>query len=182
VPLPGLRSSVVWIASSARAKELHALPDSDLGAAIERQSHSILGRMSIEEGRNLFALSHEKPDKIAQNRIALVGESAHVFPPIGAQGLNLGLRDASTVADIVSRARELGEDVGSPDVMQRYDDGRRSDIASRDLFIDIANRALLSDFLPVQALRAAGMDLVNRVPPLRRLVMRQGLSLAQRPD
>ncbi|MES1149459.1 MAG: UbiH/UbiF family hydroxylase, partial [Bradyrhizobium guangdongense] len=98
VPLPGDRSSIVWVAAPAEAERLRALTDEELSAAIEKQSHSILGRMAVEPGRNLFPLAIERPGAFARDRIALIGEAAHVVPPIGAQGLNLGLRDAADIA------------------------------------------------------------------------------------
>lgn len=176
VPLPGNRCSVVWVSAPKEAERLMALDDDELSEAAEKQSHSILGRVRVEPGRNIFPLAIESPGQFARNRIALVGESAHVVPPIGAQGLNLGLRDAADIADIAGQAMSLGEDPGSPQVLARYQSARRSDVWSRTLTIDIANRSLLSDFLPMQSLRAAGLHLIGSVGPLRRLAMREGLA------
>ncbi len=176
VPLPGDRSSVVWVAAPKEAERLIALPDDELSVAIERQSHSILGRIRVEPGRHLFPLTIERPRQFARNRIALVGEAAHVVPPIGAQGLNMGLRDAADIADIVGRAIASGEDPGSAQPLKRYDRTRRPDVWSRTFVIDMANRSLLSDLLPMQSLRAAGLHLVGSFGPLRRLAMREGLA------
>ena len=176
VPLPGDRCSVVWVASPREAERLIALSDDEMSEAAERQSHSILGRLRVEPGRHQFPLVIEQPRKFAQARIALVGEAAHVIPPIGAQGLNMGLRDAADLADIVREAMASGEDPGSSDVAKRYDLARRADVRSRTFAIDIANRSLLSDFLPMQSLRAAGLHLIGSVGPLRRLAMREGLA------
>jgi 2-octaprenyl-6-methoxyphenol hydroxylase len=106
----------------------------------------------------------------------LVGEAAHVIPPIGAQGLNMGLRDAADLADVVREAIVRDEDPGAPQVLKRYNSARRTDVASRTFAIDIANRSLLSDLLPVQSLRAAGLHLIGAIGPLRRLAMREGLA------
>jgi 2-octaprenyl-6-methoxyphenol hydroxylase len=176
VPLPGDRCSVVWVASPKEAERLHALPDEALSEAAERQSHSILGRTTVEPGRHLFPLAIEQPGQFAQRRIVLIGEAAHVIPPIGAQGLNMGLRDAADIADIVREAIAAGEDPGARQVLRRYDWARRADVLSRTLVIDIANRSLLSDFLPMQSLRAAGLHLIGSFAPLRRLAMREGLA------
>jgi 2-octaprenyl-6-methoxyphenol hydroxylase len=176
VPLPGNRCSVVWVSAAKEAQRLMALDDAELSEAAEKQSHSILGRVSVEPGRNLFPLTIESPRQFASYRTALVGESAHVLPPIGAQGLNMGLRDAADIADIVGQAISLGEDPGSPQALARYQSARRSDVASRMFAIDIANRSLLSDFLPMQSLRAAGLHLIGSFGPLRRLAMREGLA------
>jgi 2-octaprenyl-6-methoxyphenol hydroxylase len=181
VPLPGDRCSVVWVATPKEAERLIALSDDELSVATEAQSHSILGRIGVEPGRHLFPLSIEQPRQFASHRIALVGEAAHVLPPIGAQGLNMGLRDASDIADIVREAMLRGEDPGSPLVLKRYDSARRADIASRTFAIDIANRSLLSDFLPLQSLRAAGLHLIGSFGPLRRIAMREGLAPSWRP-
>ena len=176
VPLPGDRSSVVWVVAPKEAERLIALSDDEMSEAVEKQSHSILGRLRIEPGRHLFPLAIERPRQFAKARVALVGEAAHVIPPIGAQGLNMGLRDAADLADIVGRALESGEDPGSPTALKRYESTRRADIASRTFAIDIANRSLLSDFLPMQTLRAAGLHLMGSFGPLRRLAMREGLA------
>jgi 2-octaprenyl-6-methoxyphenol hydroxylase len=182
VPLPGDRCSVVWVMSPSEAGRLMALSDDELSDATERQSHSILGRVSVEPGRHLFPLAIEQPRQFARQRIALVGEAAHVLPPIGAQGLNMGLRDAADIADIARKAMLQGEDPGSPSVLSRFNSARRSDVASRIFAIDLANRSLLSDFLPMQTLRAAGLHLIGALGPLRRLAMREGLAPSWRPD
>jgi 2-octaprenyl-6-methoxyphenol hydroxylase len=176
VPLPGDRSSIVWVSAPKQAERLIALSDDELSEATETQSHSILGRLRVEPGRHLFPLAIERPVQFARNRVALVGEAAHVIPPIGAQGLNMGLRDAADIADLVREAMLSGEDPGSPQVMKRYDSTRRADVLSRTFAIDIANRSLLSDFLPVQGLRAAGLHLMGSFGPLRRIAMREGLA------
>lgn len=176
VPLPGNRCSVVWVTSSDEAGRLMALSEQELSQAIEKQSHFILGRIAVEPGRHQFPLAIERPTQIARHRIALVGESAHVVPPIGAQGLNMGLRDAADLASTVGEAIGLGEDPGAPQVLARYASARRADVASRTFAIDLANRSLLSDLLPMQTARAAGMHLIAAIGPLRRLVMREGLA------
>jgi 2-octaprenyl-6-methoxyphenol hydroxylase len=176
VPLPGNRCSVVWVAATREAERLMSLDDDELSEAAEKQSHSILGRVQVEAGRNLFPLTIERPDQFASHRVALVGESAHVVPPIGAQGLNMGLRDAADIAEIAGEALSLGEDPGSQAVLARYQSARRADVASRLIAIDVANRSLLSDFLPMQSLRAVGMHLLGSFGPLRRLAMREGLA------
>jgi 2-octaprenyl-6-methoxyphenol hydroxylase len=176
VPLPGHRSSVVWVNRPKDAERLMALSDEALSDAAEKQSHSILGRVQVEAGRHVFPLGIEQPRQVAKNRIVLVGEAAHVLPPIGAQGLNLGLRDASDIADIVRDAGMTGADIGAAPVLSQFEKTRRSDISSRTFVIDMANRSLLSDLLPMQAVRSVGMHLMGSIGPLRRLAMREGLS------
>ncbi|SNT10914.1 2-octaprenyl-3-methyl-6-methoxy-1,4-benzoquinol hydroxylase [Tardiphaga sp. OK246] len=176
VPLPGNRSSVVWVNKPRDAERLMALSNEALSDAAEKQSHSILGRVQVEPGRHTFPLAIEQPAQLAKNRIVLVGEAAHVVPPIGAQGLNLGLRDAGDIADVVRDAGMNGADIGAAPVLARFEQIRRSDISSRTFAIDMANRSLLSDLLPMQVIRAAGMHAMGSIGPLRRLAMREGLS------
>jgi 2-octaprenyl-6-methoxyphenol hydroxylase len=176
VPLPGDRSSVVWVSSPKEAERLIALSDDELSEAAETQSHSILGRIQVEPGRHLFPLTIEQPRQFAKARIVLVGEAAHVLPPIGAQGLNMGLRDAADITDLVRDALAAGKDPGASETLNRYASARRADVASRTLAIDVANRSLLSALLPMQSLRAAGLHLIGSFGPLRRLAMREGLA------
>ncbi len=182
VPLPGQRSSIVWVSTADRAAGLLDMSDEELARATERQAHSLLGRVTVEPGRHRFPLTIERPDRFAAQRIALVGEAAHVIPPIGAQGLNLGLRDAADLAAIVGDVLAQGGDPGGPAALLRYEAARRADIASRTWMVDLANRTLLGDFLPVQMVRAFGMHLLAHVGPLRRIAMREGLQPSWRMD
>jgi 2-octaprenyl-6-methoxyphenol hydroxylase len=176
VPLPGQRSSLVWVLDPVDADAMAALDDAELSVEIERASHSILGKIDVEEGPGLFPLSIATARKFANKRIALVGEAAHVIPPIGAQGLNLGLRDAASIDELVIAARRDGRDIGGADVLASYDKMRRTDVGSRTLAIDLLNRTLLTDFLPVQGLRGLGLYMIDRIGPLRRAVMREGVA------
>jgi 2-octaprenyl-6-methoxyphenol hydroxylase len=176
VPLPGNRCSIVWVTSPTEAERLKGLGDDELSEAAEKQSHSIFGRVTVEPGRCLFPLAIERPKQFADKRIVLIGEAAHVVPPIGAQGLNLGLRDADDITSIVREALASGQDPGGREVMRRYAAARRADVLSRTMVIDIANRSLLSELLPMQSLRAAGLHLIGAIGPLRRLAMREGLA------
>jgi 2-octaprenyl-6-methoxyphenol hydroxylase len=176
VPLPGLRSSLVWVLDPADAEEIEALDDAELSAEIERHSHSILGKVTVEPGRGLFPLGVVTARNFAARRIALIGEAAHVIPPIGAQGLNLGLRDAASIGEVVIAAARGGGDIGGDDVLERYARMRRADVGSRTLAIDLLNRTLLTDFLPVQGARGLGLYMIDRIGPLRRAVMREGIA------
>ncbi|MBM3529492.1 MAG: UbiH/UbiF family hydroxylase [Alphaproteobacteria bacterium] len=178
VPLPGLRSSLVWVAAPRHAERIAKLGPDALSAEIERRSHSILGRIEAEPGHGRFPLASETARCFARDRIALVGEAAHLIPPIGAQGLNLGLRDAACVAELAVEARRRGGDVGAHDVLERYDALRRRDVTNRAFAVDLLNRTLLSDFLPAQSARGLGLYLVGRVGPLRRAAMREGVAPA----
>lgn len=172
VPLQGLRSSLVWVTRRRHADELASLPDTVLSQLIEERMQSMLGRVTAEEGRQIFPLSSALPHRFAANRIALVGEAAHIFPPIGAQGLNLGVRDAE---DLTKIALRHAGDPGAKAALSAYDRARRPDILARSSAVDMLNRSLLSNFLPAQAVRAAGLSLLRVTPPLRAFFMREGL-------
>jgi 2-octaprenyl-6-methoxyphenol hydroxylase len=176
VPLPGLRSSLVWVLDPAQVDAFAALDDHALSGEIERASHSILGKIEVEPGRGLFPLHIATARRFADKRIALVSEAAHVIPPIGAQGLNLGLRDAAAIGELAVGAHRRRHDIGGADVMAGYDRMRRADIGSRALAIDLLNRTLLTDFLPVQSARGLGLYMIDRIGPLRRAVMREGVA------
>jgi 2-octaprenyl-6-methoxyphenol hydroxylase len=178
VPLPNRRSSLVCVVAPTHCAELAAMDDAALSAEIERRAHSVLGPMTVEAGRGVFPLAVETADGFARNRIVLVGEAAHVVPPIGAQGLNLGIRDAATIAEIVADAHQRGDDVGGADVLTRYDTARRADIVTRTLAVDLLNRSLLSDFVPAHGARGLSLYLVERIGPLRRAMMREGITPA----
>jgi 2-octaprenyl-6-methoxyphenol hydroxylase len=178
VPLPGCRSSLVCVLDPAQAAELAAMNDAELSHEIERRAHSLLGAMTVEPGRGVFPLAIETADAFARDRIALVGEAAHVVPPIGAQGLNLGLRDGATIAELVAEALRQNIDIGAPEVLARYDTQRRADVTSRSIAVDLLNRSLLTDFLPAQGARGLSLYLVDRIAPLRRALMREGVAPA----
>jgi 2-octaprenyl-6-methoxyphenol hydroxylase len=175
VPLASLRSSLVWVLDPADAPRLAALADTEMAAEIERRSHSMLGKVAVEPGRGVFPLAVETATRLGSRRVALIGEAAHVIPPIGAQGLNLGLRDAATLAELVVAAHRDGEDVGAIALTDRYEHMRRADVTSRTLAVDLLNRSLLLDFAPLAAARGLGLFLMDRIGPLRRAVMREGV-------
>jgi 2-octaprenyl-6-methoxyphenol hydroxylase len=176
VPLPGLRSSLVCVVSPEEAERLGELDAAALDRDIERRAHSILGKVRAEPGRGAFPLAIETARRFAHQRIALVGEAGHVIPPIGAQGLNLGLRDAATIGELAVAARRKGADIGGADLMDEYDRRRRADVTSRTVTVDLLNRTLLSDFLPAQSVRGLGLYLLDRIGPLRRTMMREGVA------
>jgi 2-octaprenyl-6-methoxyphenol hydroxylase len=176
VPLPGLRSSLVCVVAPAEADEVARLSGAALDAEIERRCHSILGKVQVEPGHGTFPLVVGTASRFASGRIALIGEAAHVFPPIGAQGLNLGLRDAVTIAEVAGDAFHGGGDIGAAEVTAGYERRRRPDIGSRSVAIDLLNRSLLSDFLPFQGVRGLGLYALGRIGPLRRALMREGIA------
>ena len=139
----------------------------------------MLGKFVGEAGRGVFRLSSAVARKLAQDRIALIGEAAHVIHADRCAGsLNLGLRDAAMVGEFVVSARRDGEDIGSPDVLARYDNARRADVTTRAFAVDLFNRSLLTDFLPMQGARGLGLYMLGQIGPLRRAVLREGVSPA----
>jgi 2-octaprenyl-6-methoxyphenol hydroxylase len=175
VPMPGRRSSVVWAASPERAASLRGLPLDELGREATFASGNLLGRLAVSGPVGLFPIVIGAATRFATRRTLLVGEAGHVLPPIGAQGLNLGVRDAMAAARIIGEARAAGRDVGGEAALRAYARARAADVWSRTAATDLLNRSLLTDFMPVHALRGLGLAALARVGPLRRFVMREGL-------
>jgi len=173
VPLPGDRSSLVWVVEPATAAVLAALDRETLSMRIEERMQSMLGKISANTDCQVYPLSVTRAGSFGRNRVALVGEAAHVFPPIGAQGLNLGIRDVEQLCGILSG---ISGDPGAPQVLTLYDAKRRPDILARTTAVSLLNRSLLSDMLPAQMLRSAGLAMLDRFTPLRSLFMREGLN------
>ena len=181
VPLPPRpsapnRSSLVWVMSDAEATRREALDDRALAREIERQARSMLGAMRIEGQRGLFPMIRQIVPKLTAPRLALIGDAAHAFPPIGAQGLNLGLRDVEAIVEAAVAARAEGGDIGGDATLKSYQHARRPDILSRTGVVDGLNRALLARFAPLDFARGAGLAALGAVAPLRRLVMREGVA------
>ncbi|MBF9234556.1 UbiH/UbiF family hydroxylase [Microvirga alba] len=175
VPLPGRRSSLVWVTSSEDAQRLAALDDTALARAIERQAQSLLGAMRIDGPRGLVPMSGLSVSRFQSPRMALVGEAAHVFPPIGAQGLNLGFRDVASLRDAVVDAHDNGHEPGVDETLRQYQRGRDLDVRLRSAAVDGLNRTLLSGMIPADFLRGAGLLAISNIGPLRRVVMKEGV-------
>lgn len=178
VPLPGLESGLVWVERPRIAERLAGVDADGFRAALEAHLQGLLGSVGEVGPRRAFPLGGLTAEVYARARVALVGEAGHVIPPIGAQGLNLGLRDAATLADAVAEARARGRDVGGAEVMESYHAARRADVETRILAVDVLNRALLSTLLPVSLARGLGLHLVRALGPLKRELMRHGLEPA----
>jgi 2-octaprenyl-6-methoxyphenol hydroxylase len=178
VPLPGLRSSLVWVDTPDAVARLLALDDDAFARELEDNLQGLLGPVGPVGPRASFPLSGLRADRMAARRTILVGEAGHVLPPIGAQGLNLGLRDIAAMVDCIAEARLSGEDAGADYVMDRYDSLRRADVMARSLGVDLLNRSLLASFLPLDLVRGAGLHLLNMWPQLRHSVVREGLQPA----
>jgi 2-octaprenyl-6-methoxyphenol hydroxylase len=175
VPLPGRRSSLVWVTSKAEAERLSKLDDAALALAIERQAQSHLGAMRVDGPRGLVPMTGLSVNRYQAPRLALVGEAAHVFPPIGAQGLNLGFRDVASLRDAVVDEQNEGHEPGSEEILIRYQRGRDLDVRLRTTAVDGLNRTLLTGMIPTDFLRGAGLLALSNIGPLRRIVMREGV-------
>jgi 2-octaprenyl-6-methoxyphenol hydroxylase len=180
VPLPASatapnRSSLVWVMGQEDARRREALDDEALSREIEREAHSLLGAIRIEGERGFFPMIRQTVPEIIGERLALVGDAAHVLPPIGAQGLNLGLRDVEAIVACTSEARTDGRDIGGAETLRAYERARRADVMLRTGAVDGLNRSLLTHFAPVDFARGAGSAALSAVGPLRRFVMRAGI-------
>lgn len=180
VPLPsnqpnliGNRSSLVWAVRDGQETDYLNAPKNELNRTIEDKMHSILGQIELDSDLQVFPLSSLIADQFSKQRVLLIGEAAHAFPPIGAQGLNLGLRDVMDAVDCLKSLSEPNE------VMHAYQRKRQSDIVTRTFIVDMFNRSLLTSFLPVQLARAMTLDIANNVTPVKQFLMRQGASLSK---
>ncbi len=176
VPLPGApdapqRSSLVWMMSRAQARRRHALAPEAFCAELARVCQSFLGPMRLMSERGFAPMQGLQARRLAAERLALVGEAAHAFPPIGAQGLNLGLRDAAHLAEALADAADPGE----VSALARYEALRAGDVASRSFGVDLLNRALLSRSPLTDLMRGLGLGALSGLAPLRKAAMREGV-------
>lgn len=175
VPLPGHRSSLVWVEEPDVARTCAALPDMEFAQLLVQKTDGLLGDISNVSRRGRFDLSGLTVNQFAANRVALVGEAAHILPPIGAQGLNLGLRDAAMIAELAANASSHDRDLAGRAVFEAYDSHRRRDVVPRAAVVDLLNRSLFSGTAALQGLRGAGLHVLGKVGPVRRQFMRQGM-------
>jgi len=169
------RSSLVWLMSAEEADRRRTLAPEALAREIEAQVGGLLGAMELDGPCGYFPMSGMSVASLIGPRIALIGESAHVFPPLAAQGLNLSLRDIAALVETLEDARAQGTDIGSTAALKSYGAARRHDISLRTNGVDILNRSLLMELLPVDLLRGAGIIAFTMIGPLRRALMREGV-------
>jgi 2-octaprenyl-6-methoxyphenol hydroxylase len=172
VPLPGNQSSLVWVQDEPGADMLMSFAPQDLSDQVERRMQSILGKVKVVGPVQAWPLSGMTANRFGTGNIALIGEAAHVFPPIGAQGLNLSLRDIMTLRDL---AGPKTSDEPRGGIGDRFATKRRLDVYSRTASVDLLNRSLLSGFLPVQMLRAGGLHFLASVTPFKKFIMQEGI-------
>ncbi|MGH1417532.1 MAG: FAD-dependent monooxygenase [Hyphomicrobiaceae bacterium] len=172
----GHRSSIVWIETPETAKHLQALNDEDFRTTIEQRLRGHLGNVTKVGPRAAFPLSGLTVPVAGGNRVALVGEAAHVMPPIGAQGLNLGFRDVMQLAELLTQTGKACHDPGESEILARYSKARKPDISARIWGVDLLNRSLLAGHGPAHLARGAGLAALKAFPALRRQAIRQGLN------
>ena len=168
-------SSLIWVGETVEIDGLMRLDETHFGTVLEERLEGLLGRVGKVGARGHFPVAPLVAKSLTGRRTALVGEAAHILPPLGAQGLNLGLRDGATLADCVSMALKRRGDPGGEQVLSAYDSARKVDVLTRTFGMDLLSRSLLSSFLPLQAARGIVSHGLNALPPLRRLVMRIGM-------
>jgi 2-octaprenyl-6-methoxyphenol hydroxylase len=177
VPLPDPHaSSLIWVGPTSEITQLMELDEKHFEEELGERLGGLLGPLSGLSARAQFFVAGLSAGTLAANRTALVGEAAHILPPIGAQGLNLGFRDAAALADCVAAALKRGSDLGGEDVLASYRRTRQLDIMTRTVGVDLLSRSLLSSLIPVQAARGLVSHGLKALPPLRRMVMRLGLT------
>ncbi|WP_248307336.1 ubiquinone biosynthesis hydroxylase [Bosea sp. FBZP-16] len=174
----GHRSSIVWTERSENVPALLALDESDLLLEVERRFGLELGEIALESSPGAYPLSFGVARRFVADRLALLGDAAHVIHPIAGQGLNLGLKDVAALAEAIVDAARLGLDVGGSEVLEAYERGRRFDTVAMGVVTDGLNRLFSNDSTPLRLARDLGLGLVERMPGLKRFFIREAAGLA----
>ena len=173
LPLPGNRSSLVWSERTGEAMRLAALDDDSFAAELRLRFGSHLGAVKMISGRHAYPLAMFIAESFAAERLALVGDAAHVLHPLAGLGFNLGLRDVAALADCVHDAAALGLDIGSTAVLDRYTQWRRFDTVATGAAMDGMNRLFANSNPLLTLLRRAGLLAVNRMGGLKSLFVKE---------
>ena len=177
LPLKGNRSSIVWTESDANAATIMAMDDREYLAVLQPRIGDYLGTIELAGARYSYPLDLTIAQNYVAARLALVGDAAHGVHPIAGQGLNLGLRDIAALSEVLSDARQRGEDFSSLAVLLRYQEWRRFDTTALSVATDTVNRLFSNDSLLLRSLRDLGMGAINRLPALRRSFIREAAGL-----
>jgi 2-octaprenyl-6-methoxyphenol hydroxylase len=175
LPMTGNRSSIVWTEDAALAPHLMKLPEPEFAEELRARFGDFLGEVKPVGPRWAYPLSLMQAERYTARRLALVGEAAHVIHPIAGQGLNVGIRDVAALAEAVIDARRLGLDIGGDSVLERYQRWRRADAVMLAGVTDGLNRLFSNTIAPVKLVRDLGLAAVNRLPPLKRLLMQHAM-------
>ncbi len=177
LPMTGNRSSIVWSEHKDRVPFYLGLADDDFAAEVRRRSGDYLGALRVVGPRGSYPLSFLYAEAHVAERVALIGEAAHAIHPIAGQGLNMGLRDVAALAEVVVDAWRLGQDVGLPDGLARYQRWRRFDNLSLSLVCDGLLRLFSNEIPPIRAARQAGLGIVNGIGGARRFFMQHAMGM-----
>ncbi len=178
LPLTGKRSSLVWTEKRPEAARIIALGDDEFHGELERRFGLHLGEIKALDKPRAFPLSYFVARSFIGERLALVGDAAHVIHPIAGQGLNMGLKDVAALAEVVVDAARLGGDFGQFDVLERYQRWRRFDTMAMGLATNSLNFLFSNRSTLLRTVRDIGLGVVDRVPPLKDLFIRQAAGLA----
>ncbi|MBC6442665.1 MAG: FAD-dependent monooxygenase [Rhodobacteraceae bacterium] len=177
LPLPGNRSAIVWTEDRTRAGDIHGQTPEDYLAALRPVFGNFLGAISLAGGRFLHPLDLSLAVRFIAPRVAIAGDAAHGIHPLAGQGLNLGLRDIASLAEVIAEAARRGQDIGSVAALRSYETWRRFDTAGLAAATDGLNRLFSNDCGTLHSMRTLGMDVVNKVGTLRRIFMREAAGL-----
>ncbi|AMJ62143.1 ubiquinone biosynthesis hydroxylase [Bosea sp. PAMC 26642] len=177
----GHRSSIVWTERAENVPALQSLDDIDMLLEIERRFGPELGELALESPVRAFPLGFGVARRFVGDRLALLGDAAHVIHPIAGQGLNLGLKDVAALAETIVDAARLGLDVGEAEVLEGYERARRFDTVAMGAVTDGLNRLFSNDLTPVRLARDLGLGLVDRLPGLKRFFIREAAGIAGAP-
>jgi 2-octaprenyl-6-methoxyphenol hydroxylase len=178
LPLTGNRSSIVWSETDANARTIAALDDEGFMEVLRPRFGDFLGRIELAGPRFSYPLTLTLAERYVAPRLALVGDAAHSVHPIAGQGLNLGFRDVAALAEVLVAAHRRGEDIGAPDVLERYEMWRRPDSTALALGMDAVNLLFSNDNSILRLARGAGIGVVQAIAPLRRAFIRQAAGLS----
>jgi 2-octaprenyl-6-methoxyphenol hydroxylase len=177
LPLKGRRSSIVWTEAAREAERIMALPDDAFHAEFEHRFKLHLGEITSVGARRVHPLGFFVARSFIAERIALIGDAAHVIHPIAGQGLNMGLKDVAALAEVIVDAARLGLDPGAANVLERYQRWRRFDTMAMGLATDGLNRLFSNRSAALRLVRDVGLGLVDKGPNLKRLFIREAAGL-----